>query len=166
MTTNLKEISQPFWSHDGKWIYFIEGAHSGRIHRSPAEGGQAEVLSSEAGSFPQESFDGSRVYFATVLGNPRLMVIPLAKPGSESPVAGIPSVNVVDWAVAPKGIYFLPNDKWSLEYFDFGAQKVTRLMELSDEPIMGLSVSQDQRSIVYARLQEADTDIMVVENWR
>ena len=166
LTTNLKEISQPFWSHDGKWIYFIEGAHSGRIHRSPAEGGQAEVLSSEAGSFPQESFDGSRVYFATVLGNPRLMVIPLAKPGSESPVAGIPSVNVVDWAVAPKGIYFLPNDKWSLEYFDFGAQKVTRLMELSDEPIMGLSVSQDQRSIVYARLQEADTDIMVVENWR
>jgi uncharacterized glyoxalase superfamily protein PhnB len=48
---------------------------------------------------------------------------------------------------------------------DFAAKKVSYLMELSDEPVMGFSISQDQRSIVYARLQQADSDIMVVENW-
>lgn len=165
LRTNVKEISQPFWSHDGKWIYFIAGAHSGRISRCPAEGGEAEVLSSEAGSFPQESFDGDYVYFATILGSPKLMLISLAKPGSESPVAGLPTVNFANWAVLPKGIYFLPNNRWSLEYFDFAAKKVSHLVDLSDEPVMGFSVSQDQRSIAYARLQEADSDIMVVENW-
>lgn len=166
LRTNIEEMSQPFWSHDGKWIYFIGRANSGRIFRCPAEGGEAEVLSTQAGSFPQESFGGDRVYFVTnVLSNPTVTVISLKKPGSESMVEGMPSVNFANWAVVPKGIYFLPNDKWSLEYFDFAAKKVSHLMELSDEPVMGLSVSQDQRSIVYARLQQADRDIMVVENW-
>ena len=80
-------------------------------------------------------------------------------------VEGMPRVSFANWALAPKGIYFLPTDKWSLEYFDFAAKKLIHLVELSDEPVMGFSVSQDQRSIVYARLQQADTDIMVVENW-
>ena len=93
------------------------------------------------------------------------MVISLKKPGSESMVEGMPSINFADWAVVPKGIYFLPAGKWSLEYFDFGTKKVSDIMELSDEPVWGFSVSQDQRSIAYARLQEADSDIMIVENW-
>jgi Tol biopolymer transport system component len=165
LRTNIEEMKQPFWSHDGKWIYFIDGAE--RIYRCPAEGGAAEALSSQAGAFPQESFGGDKVYFVTnTAGDPALMVISLKKPGSESIVEGIPSVNFANWAVVPKGIYFLPNGKWSLEYFDFTAKKVNHFMELSDEPIMGFSVSQDQRSIVYARLQQADKDIMVVENWR
>lgn len=167
LRTNVKEISQPFWSHDGKWIYFIEGATSGRIARCSAEGGEAEVLSNQAGSNPQESFDGDQVYFVTnLLSNPRLMVISLKKPGSESTLEGIPSVNFANWEVVAKGIYFLPHSNWSLEYFDFAAKKVSHLMELSDEPVMGISISRDQRSITYARLQEADSDIMIVENWR
>ena len=166
LRTNLEEMSQPFWSHDGKWIYFVAGTDSGRISRCPAEGGDAEVLSNQAGSFPYESVGGDRVYFVTSpVSNPVLMVISLSKPRSESKVEGIPGVNFANWTVAPKGIYFLPNNKGSLEYFDFGAKKVSHLMELSDEPVMGLSVSQDQRFIVYGRLQQADSDIMVVENW-
>ena len=47
------------------------------------DGGEAEVLSSQAGSFPQESFAGDQVYLvANVAGNPTLMVISLKKPGS------------------------------------------------------------------------------------
>lgn len=166
LRTNIEEMHQPFWSHDGKWIYFIGRANSERVFRCSPGGGEAEVLSSQPGSFPQESFGGDQVYFVTnVISNPTLMVISLKKPGSESMVEGMPSVNFGNWAVVPKGIYFFPNDKWSLEYFDFAARKVIHIMELSDEPVMGISVSQDQRSIVYARLQQADTDIMVVENW-
>src|SRR5215472_9475659 len=28
LRSNIEEMSQPFWSHDGKWIYFIGGASS------------------------------------------------------------------------------------------------------------------------------------------
>lgn len=167
LRTNIEEMSQPFWSHDGKWIYFIGGADSGRIYRCPAAGGDAEALSSQAGTFPQESFGGDKVYFVTNVGsNPTLKMISLEKPGTESVLEGMPSVNFADWAVLPKGIYFLPPDKLSLEYFDFATRKVSHIMELSDEGVLGFSVSQDQRSIVYGRLKQAETDIMVVEHWR
>jgi Tol biopolymer transport system component/DNA-binding winged helix-turn-helix (wHTH) protein len=167
LLTNVEEMSQPSWSHDGKWIYFIGGASSGRIFRCSAEGGKAEALSSQDGSFPQEAFGGDEVYFVTnLVGNPRLKVISLKKPGIESMVEGMPSVNFVDWAVVPQGIYFLPSDEWSLEYFAFAAHKVNRLMEISSEPVMGISVSRDQHWIIYSRLQQADSDIMVVEPWR
>ena len=165
LRTNLEEMHQPFWSHDGKWIYFV-GGPSSWIYRCPAAGGDAEVLSRQTGAFPQESFGGDQVYFAAnAAGNPTLMVISLKKPGSESMVEGMHSINLADWAVVPNGIYFLPAGKWSLEYLDFATKKVSHIMELSDEPVWGFSVSQDQRSIAYARLQEADSDIMVVENW-
>lgn len=166
LRTNIEEMSQPFWSHDGRWIYFVAGADSGRIFRCPAEGGRAEVLSSQAGSFPQESLGGDQVYFVTnVVSNPTLMVISLKESGGESLVGGIPSVNFANWAVAARGIYFVPNNNFSLEYFDFATKKVSHLMQLSNEVLMGISVSQDQRSIVYGRLQQAGSDIVVVENW-
>lgn len=167
LRTHIEEMSQPFWSHDGKWIYFIGGASAGRIYRCPAEGGEAVALSSQDGSFPEESFGGEKVYFVTNLGgNPTLKVISIEKPGRESVLEGMPSVSFANWAVLPKGIYFLPPDKLSLEYFDFAAKKVSQVMELSDEGVMGLSVSQDQRSIVYGRLKQAETDIMVVDHWK
>jgi Tol biopolymer transport system component len=167
LLTNVEEMSQPSWSHDGKWIYFIGGGSSGRIFRCSTEGGEAEALSSQAGSLPQEAFGRDEVYFVTnLVGNPRLKVISLKKPGTESLVEGMPTVNFIDWAVVPRGIFFLPSDEWSLEYFDFAADKVSRVMEISSEPVMGISVSPDQHWIVYSRLQQADSDVMVVEPWR
>jgi Tol biopolymer transport system component len=166
LATNIEEMSQPSWSHDGKWIYFIGGATSARIYRCPIEGGAAEALSSQTGSFPQEGFGGEELYFVTNLaGNPMLKKISLKQPGSEATVEGMPSVSFVNWAVFEDGIYFFPNQQWTLEYFDFATRKVNRLMKMS-EPVMGLSVSQERRSIVYSKLQQADSDIVVVEHWR
>jgi len=48
----------------------------------------------------------------------------------------MPSVNFANWAVVPQGIYFLPNGHLSLEFFEFSAKKVTRVMELNDEAVM------------------------------
>ena len=165
--TNIDEMSQPSWSHDGKWIYFVGGVDSGRIFRCPVEGGQAEALSSQPGSIPQEAPARDEIYFVTnLVGDSTLKVISLKKPGTESTVEGMPSVNFSNWVVVPGGIFFLPNDRWSLEYFDFASRKISHLVEISGEPVMGISVSQDRRSLVYARLQQADSDIMLVEHWR
>jgi len=140
------------------------GATSARIYRCPSEGGAAEALSSQNGSFPQEVLED--LYFVTNLaGNPMLKKISRKKPVTETSVEGMPSVNFVNWAVFQDGIYFFPNLQWTLEYFDFATKKVNPLMKMS-EPVMGLSVSQERHSFVYAKLQQADSDIMVVEHWR
>jgi Tol biopolymer transport system component len=165
--TNLTEMSQPSWSHDGKWVYFVGGTDSGRIFRCPAEGGKAEALSNQSGSIPQEAPGRDEIYFVTnLVGDPVLKVISLRKPGTESMVEGMPSVNFANWSVVPEGIFFFPSDRFSLEYFDFGAKKASHVMDVSVAPVMGFAVSRDRRSIIYAKLQQADCDIMVVERWQ
>ena len=165
--TNLEEMSQPSWSHDGKWIYFVGGVHSGRIFRCPVEGGQAEALSSQSGSIPQEAPARDEIYFVTNLaGGPVLKVISLRNPGTESMVEGLPSVNFTNWTVVPGGIFFLPDDRFSLKYFDFATKKVSDLFDISVEPVIGITISPDRRSFIYARLQQADCGIMLVDHWR
>ena len=162
LQTNITEMSQPFWSHDGKWIYFIGGKDSGRIYRSRTDGGSAEALSSDAGSFPQETWNGEDLYFQGST-NSVLKKIALKKPGAESLVEEIPAVGPINWYVVPQGIYFIPKDGSALEYFEFNSKKISRPTEIPG-PVMGFSVSPDGRSIAYA-IGQSDSDIMLVENW-
>lgn len=160
--TNINEMSQPFWSHDGKWIYFIGGASSGRIYRCHPDGGSTEALSSDAGSFPQETSNGEDLYFLGS-GNPVLKKIALKRPGAESLVEEMPAVGLFNWYVVPQGVYFIPNDASALEYFEFSSKKISRRAKIPGL-VMGFSVSPDGRSIAYASVQD-DSNIMLVENW-
>ncbi len=160
--TNINEMSQPFWSHDGKWIYFIGGANAGRIYRCHPDGGSAEALSSDLGSFPQEAWNGEDLYFLSS-GTPVLKKISLKKAGAESVIEEMPPVELLNWYVVPQGIYFIPNDALVLEYFEFSSKRISRRVEITG-PMMGFSVSPDGRSIAYASVQE-DSDIMLVDNW-
>jgi dipeptidyl aminopeptidase/acylaminoacyl peptidase len=67
------EASMPSWSHDGKWLYFIDGGRIGgeRIYRVPPEGGHAKAISIGRGHFPLESFEGQSVYFEVPQGSCR-----------------------------------------------------------------------------------------------
>src|SRR5260370_12415008 len=67
LVTNTLEASEPSWSRDGKWIYFVSGIADGhRLYRCPAQGGEANRLSKSEASDPLESFDGQMVVFAAV----------------------------------------------------------------------------------------------------
>ena len=65
ITTDPAEDKWPYWSNDGKWIYF-SSTRSGReeIWKMPSSGGEAVQITRNSGDTPQESPDGKFVYYA------------------------------------------------------------------------------------------------------
>ena len=167
LTTNVPDPSQPSWSHDGKWIYFIAGGSPGRVYRCRPEGGTAEALSSGTGFFPQESFDGESVYFGVYsAGRVVLNMVSLQHPGKQSVVEGMPDILLTNWAVARAGIYFLPVEAPTLSYFDFASRKVNRLLEPNRQGIVYFSISPDKHWLLFAKVEQQDSDIMLVDHFR
>ena len=72
-----------------------------------------------------------------------------------------------------QGIYFVPSD-WSLsptiEFLSFASGKVTQIVALEKPPVgrrrPGLSISPDGRWILCALVEQDNSDIMLVENFR
>ena len=60
--TGTVNASNPFWSADGHWIYF-NTERPDAIWKAAVEGGAAIRLTGEGRSFPQESVEGTRLYF-------------------------------------------------------------------------------------------------------
>ena len=54
LTTNPAEDKWPYWSHDGKWIYF-SSTRSGReeIWKMPSSGGEAVQITRNSGDDPE-----------------------------------------------------------------------------------------------------------------
>jgi Tol biopolymer transport system component len=169
LITNLPDISEPSWSHDGKWLYFQSRTvltSTGRIHRCPAIGGDAVEVSAVAGSFPSESYGGDAVYFADRLGSVRLHVASLKPHGAESILEGMPAVaNQAQWTVVPGGIYFIPADaSKSVRYFDSATKQVRQVFEAEEELKNDFSVSPDGRWILYTQVVGRNADIMLIDH--
>ena len=170
LNTGTGEASVPSWSHDGKWIYFIGGGSAGgdRIYRVHSEGGQSTPVSSARGWGPKESLDGRYVYFASSASNgTSLQRASLGPIGTESPVEGIPALSfAANWTIVRDGIYFFPGDDFTtLSFFDFASKQVRQILE-GQLVFYGVSVSPDQRYIVYARHEIPKRDVMLVDNFR
>jgi Tol biopolymer transport system component/DNA-binding winged helix-turn-helix (wHTH) protein len=168
LITNLPDLSEPSWSHDGKWLYFqARTALSplGRIYRCPAIGGDAAALSEEFGSFPSESFDGETVYFANKLDGPRLLVASLNPVGPELVLKGVPALDAGNWTVVSGGIYFVPADApMSVHYFDFATKRLRQIFKVEADIGYGLSVSPDGRWILYTQVAGRNADIMLLDH--
>ena len=74
-----------------------------------------------------------------------------------------------NWAVSSAGIYFLRFDKFprvTIEFLESATHKITPIWTLEREPGWGLSMSQDGKSIVYVQHEFAESNIMLVKNFR
>ncbi|HEV3065577.1 MAG TPA: winged helix-turn-helix domain-containing protein [Chthoniobacterales bacterium] len=173
LDTGTPGAFNPSWSHDGKWIYFVGGSDDAmgeRIYRVPPEGGKPEVLTTARGYWPQESLDGQTLYFAANSGmNFTLHKASLKPTGTESPVNDMPTLSfLMNWEIVPGGVYFYPmEDLLTLSYFDFSTRKVRSIFKVSGGgSFLGGSVSPDGRYILYPELDDYQSDIMLVENFR
>jgi Tol biopolymer transport system component/DNA-binding winged helix-turn-helix (wHTH) protein len=172
LVTNISNITRPYWSRDGKWIYF-NSAEPGSfgIYRCPASGGDA-VLISKKGTVvlnARESFDGKTVYFASNHDKSTLKRVALpAQPGTESNVEGIPRIRAAElWTLSRTGIYFVPDEApRSLRYFDFASGQVHPIFEMGTNFRGELSVSPDGRWILYSQFGDENSDIMLVNGFR
>ena len=143
LKTNVREAEHPYWSHDGKWIYFRGSEGVGhQLYRCPVEGGDATLL---AGSLDLvtviESSDGKTLYFPSRIGNSNMTMLALDRPGATpQEVSGIPKVPHSQWALVHDGIYFAPQaSPRSICFFDFATRHTREIFKADKDLGDGMS---------------------------
>jgi serine/threonine protein kinase len=176
LTTHSADDVAPSWSRDGKWIYFTS-RRTGRdeVWKVSTEGGEAVPVTRNGGGTAFESPDGKSVYYTKGDMGP-LWKMPV-KGGEESQV--LPSVVMRAFSLVNEGIYFIPDPggihfipdpgvarKSSIQFLSFATGKTKIVARISGLPFEGLSVSPDGRFLLFSQLDQAASDLMLVENFR
>lgn len=162
--TGTPEAASPFWSVDGNWIYFdADRPHA--IWKAPVKGGTPIRLTGEGQdrNTPQESIDGTRVYFHK---EDNLWSVSV-NGGDEHPFTGVPTN--VTWMPAVSGAYFVDGSPrhFALHYFDTATQHAFRIADFPYLFVMwGSSLAPDGQSILFSGIEHSEGDIMLVEGFR
>jgi len=168
--------SVPSWSSDEKWIYFTS-EQTGRyeIWRASAGGGQESQVTRQGGFDPRESPDGKQLYYTKKRNVSEIWKVS-PEGGAEAPVLTDPAA-ATDfgwWQPFDDGVYLVSRvpksrpEEDRIQFFNF-ATKDIGLIAPTGKPVSGyggFSVSPDRQHIVYARIDQDENDIMLVENFR
>ena len=170
LKTNIRVTSQPFWSHDGRWIYFRGSEGIGRqLYRCPAEGGDASLLTaSQDLRTPIESSDGKVLYFPGNYGDANIMMLALDRPGATpQQVPDMPKIShEAQWALMPDGIYFTtPASPRTICFYDFATRRTKQIFTADKDLVEGMSLSPDRRYMLYSQMDEHNSDIMLVDHF-
>ena len=89
--------------------------------------------------------------------------------GKEQQVLGQCYLSSFD--ILKEGIYFITHtdsdNRVALQYFSFKTGKTEIKHRIEDNNIsVGLSVSPDQKSILYSKVNDSGSDIDIIENFR
>ena len=168
LTTEPFENNVPNWSRDGRWIYFGSNrSGTGQIWKMPAQGGQAAQVTKQGGFAALESTDGKFLYYVKAASSP-IWRMPV-EGGEETPILDR-KIAWSHWRVMEKGICFLD---WNatppeIDFFDFATHHVKQIATVDKEKGIwgGFAVSPDSRWILFARVDQIDSEIMLVENFR
>jgi len=174
VTTEASNDVQPSWSGDGRWIYFPSNRTGGfQVWKVPVGGGPAVQVTRNGGFLAFESPDGRLLYYAK-LGAPGIWSVPV-NGGEERMVHRLPVAEYWDgWGVGRQGLYFVDVEAKphpAIELFSFATRRVTRIAEVDTPPTEWgrpafLSISPDERSILYSRSENLGGDIVMVEGFR
>jgi Tol biopolymer transport system component len=190
LTSDPSEEGRPSWSRDGRWIYCYSN-RTGRneIWKVPAEGGPAIQVTYDGGHESFESPDGKLLYYEDY-GKTGLRSI--STENSSESKAGTLVLGAVRpgfWAVAEKGIYFVDFDDrhaasqfinyffvegasevpQPIKFYDFKTKKVGQIGSIQKpviRPTPGFSVTWDGRTVAWSQVDQGESDLMMIENFR
>jgi eukaryotic-like serine/threonine-protein kinase len=166
LTTENAENNLPAWSRNGEWVYFSsDRGGKWQIWKAPAAGGAPMQVTKKGGFFAQESPDGMTLYY---LDDEFLFW--------KMPVDGGDPIRVLDkvykWRVLDKGIYFIEDSEGlaKIKFLDFATRRTEEITTVDLGPRAPaseiFSVSPDAKWILYGRVDQVESDIMLVENLR
>jgi eukaryotic-like serine/threonine-protein kinase len=166
---NLDKSENPSWSRDGRWIFYNASDKDGRhICKIPADGGTV-VKIAKGGENPYESSDGKSIYYMTYgmadVAMSHVYRIP-AEGGQAEHV--LDSLYDAIWPV-DDGIYFIQRPEassdYSIQFFDTATGGIRTIAKFTNQ-LRDLTVSPDRRWILYTQIEQAGSDLMLVENFR
>jgi hypothetical protein len=167
LTTNPEDDVSPSWSRDGNWVYFgSKRTGQWEVWKVPAAGGKTMQVTRNGGETAFESPDGKSLYYTKAYFSSALWKMPVSG-GEESQV--LHSATRRAFFLVKEGIYFIPepgiDEKSSIQFLSFATAKVKTVAPISGTPTEGLSVSRDGRFLLFSQLDEASSDLMLVENF-
>jgi eukaryotic-like serine/threonine-protein kinase len=170
MTTDPAEDKWPYWSHDGKWIYF-SSTRSGReeIWRMPSSGGEAVQITRNSGDRPEESPDGRFLYY--MKGWPDAVSVWRAQVDGSQETKVLDSVHSEgQWTVGKEGIYFFRTpDKMGhsdICFYEFASGQIRKVLTIQMPVNNHIAVSPDGRTILYPQSDASGSVLMLVDNFR
>lgn len=157
------------WSHDGKSIYYSQ---RGQIWKAAADGANPVQLTEHGSSGePAESPDGKFVYYRTRRAS--IGRVPTSG-GAEEPAIDVEGPIVGDQIVVEKGgVYYLGIERFersiAVLYRDFATKKTSEVFRLGGRNfgfIPVFSISPDGKNILFARVDQSQTNLMLVDNFK
>jgi Tol biopolymer transport system component len=171
LTSHPEEEIQGTWSRDGKYIYFASDSAKAafwQLQRMPAEGGPWVQITQNGGLHAQESRDGKILYFSD---DNALWSLPTADIGSGRANATKLADGLVyglNFGVTSSGIYYMsagPSPRQStIRFVDFRIRKTRSVLQMDKLWWFGLTVSPDERSVLYSVRDQDGTDLLVVDH--
>ena len=172
LTTDRSLDFVPTWSRDGRWIYFVSARGGGEKRtpwKIPAEGGEATQISGNEALNVRESLDGEFLYYFRHDAFPKGAIWRVSTSGGEENLV-VSGVGGRAFEVVDEGIYFIAeagaDGLHSIHFFDLATEETTVVLAGVERPAVGLTVSPDGESILFARNDAFNNDIMLVENFR
>ncbi len=169
LTKNATQDAAPSYSRDGRWIYFSSD-RSGRfqIWKVPSEGGTAVQITSGGGFYAVESQDASALYYSQ-RNRSGIWKLPTGG-GEEVRILNRP-VNWTDWSLSSEGLFYIARrarpvgEGFVIGHLQFETGKVTEIYQAESPCLHGwLSVSQDDRWLLYGEVPRWEVNLMMAEN--
>ncbi len=166
----LRDARVTDMSQDGRWLYLIRSqAQPRKLWKTPYPAADRLIQVTDApADFARESIDGRRIYFSQRQESEGLWL---------QPPAGEPVRRVVDrlyrrnlFVPARDGVYYIdrpPADPFpSLYFLQSATGRITRLKTFDHDIFWGLDLSPDGRQLLYSQFDVANSDIMLVPDFR
>jgi Tol biopolymer transport system component len=168
LTTDPSNDILASYSQDGRWIYFASN-RSGRseIWKMPSAGGDATRITNGGATMPLESLDGATLFYAHINPEKGLWKIPV-QGGIAEQVTG-PIAKDFAFAVATRGIYYVspPESptRQLIQFWSFSTGESHPVVVANQEIGLGLSLSPDERFLIFAQRDNAGSDLMLVKDF-
>jgi len=168
-TRVLSDANDASWSHDGKSIYYTH--FDGTIWKSAADGSNPKQISMRrggGGGDPHESPDGKMVYYRS-----RRAIWRIPVEGGDGEEAFVPEHDLM-WGgiqMTPKGMYYLEFERSGralvVVFYDFATRKSQPVVRFkNNNRFDGYSISPDGQHVVYSKVDQNETNLVMVENFR
>jgi Tol biopolymer transport system component len=169
ITDDPAEEIEPRWSRDGRAIYFGSN-RTGRLEvwKMPANGGAAVRITQHGGLTASESPDGRFLYYAKEGVPTSIWRVPVGGGEEKFVLDGLSYA--LNFVVADQGLYFLAQgaapSKTSIDFFEFATGKMSTLLKVGKQYYVGMALSPDQKSLLYSVIDNAGSNLMLVDQFR
>jgi eukaryotic-like serine/threonine-protein kinase len=167
ITNDSFNFAGPAWSPDGTEIYFVEDGVPHITQKAPFAGGPSVDIAGEMTDV-EISRDNKFFYYTKYTGSPGIWRRPVSG-GPEVQLPGTSGVHLYRyWDLTNRGIFFVDGTPQpALKYLDFRNNRIEVIATLPGKMLLstrGLSVSPDERSILYSLNDVALSDILLITN--